>query len=74
MSHDWFGAMKIFIVLASRRRPNAAGRRRANRKRWKDQLSHVDYAVVAVAISALIAWLIRRGRRAAQQRRRPADT
>ena len=45
-----------------------------NWKQWKDHLSYVDYAVVAIAISAFIAWLILRARRAAERRRRPADT
>jgi membrane protein DedA with SNARE-associated domain len=39
-----------------------------NWTQWKDHLSYVDYAIVAVAVSAAIAWLIVRGRRGAQSR------
>jgi membrane protein DedA with SNARE-associated domain len=45
-----------------------------NWQQWKDHLSYVDYAVVALAISALIAWLISRTRRRALARRGAADT
>ena len=45
-----------------------------NWKQWKDHLSYVDYAVVALAVSALIAWLIFRARRSAHRRRRAAET
>jgi membrane protein DedA with SNARE-associated domain len=44
-----------------------------NWKQWKDHLSYVDYAVVGLAIAALVAWLISRARRAAGNRRGAAD-
>jgi membrane protein DedA with SNARE-associated domain len=44
-----------------------------NWMQWKDHLSYVDYAVVGLAIAALVAWLISRARRAAGNRRGAAD-
>ena len=40
----------------------------------KDHLSYVDYAVVAIAISVFIAWLVSRGRRDARGQGSTADT
>ena len=45
-----------------------------NWKQWKDHLSYVDYAVVAIAISVFIAWLVSRGRRDARGQGSTADT
>ncbi|MGZ4187490.1 MAG: DedA family protein [Solirubrobacteraceae bacterium] len=44
-----------------------------NWKQWKDHLSYVDYAVVAVAIGAAIAWLVTRARRSGTRRRGARD-
>ena len=45
-----------------------------NWRQWKDHLSYIDYAVVAIAIGVLIAWLTSRGRRGARGRGSTADT
>lgn len=45
-----------------------------NWRQWKDHLSYIDDAVVAIAIGVLIAWLISRSRRGARGRGSTADT
>jgi membrane protein DedA with SNARE-associated domain len=45
-----------------------------NWKQWKDHLSYVDYAIGALAVGALVAWLTSRARRGADGRRGAPDT
>jgi membrane protein DedA with SNARE-associated domain len=45
-----------------------------NWKQWKDHLSYVDYAVVAMAIGALVALVISRARRGGASRSGATDT